>query len=143
MLILNRFFGSSLMIVDEVKITLLAPGKGHQIKVLLAARSMLGTQVQAAYVIERTVPTEPLALCDRLWFGGDGKDPGPFTAARRAWDHLTVELDRWEQALEAEAAGLCRDVLGIAIGDIVLAETGPQPVRIRSRAWTSMRTTTG
>ena len=73
------------------------------------------------YEMERTVPDERLALADRLWFGES--DNGPFFRARCAWRRLEEDLESLEQSLDAEKAELCRDVLGIEMGDIVIVES--------------------
>ena len=74
---------------------------------------------KAAYAIERDVPDETLASADRIWFGKES----PLRMAREAWRHLEDELERWETELEAERSALAHSVLGIEVGDIVVAES--------------------
>ena len=80
------------------------------------------------YKIERAVPDEHLAIADRLWFGKEG---GPFTTAHRASVDIENELGRWETAIEEQRATLCVDVLGVRIGDTVVASSRGKMVRIR------------
>ena len=44
-----------------------------------------------AYDMDRAIPDEKLALAERIWFG----DERPFSSARKAWQHLEGELERW------------------------------------------------
>jgi hypothetical protein len=53
------------------------------------------------------------------------------TQARQAWQQVENELEKWDQVLEQESAELCRDVLGVEIGDTVIVEAWKSPVRIR------------
>lgn len=80
----------------------------------------------AAYSMERNVPDETLTLADRIWFGKDS----PFRMAREAWRHLEDELSRWEAELEAERSALAQSILGIEVGDIVLAKSRGRFLRL-------------
>ena len=55
-------------------------------------------------------------MADRIWFGEDL----PLLGVRRAWEHVADELQRWGEELEAERAELCRSILGIELGDIMV-----------------------
>ncbi len=76
--------------------------------------------------MERKVPDQTLALADRIWFGQDS----PFRAAHDAWEHLQDELERWKSELEAERSALAQSILGIEIGDIVVAENRGRFLRL-------------
>jgi hypothetical protein len=54
--------------------------------------SMLDTSFWA---LERDVPDDKLAVMDRIWFGPEC----PFLGARRAWEGLANELERWSEEL--------------------------------------------
>lgn len=88
---------------------------GKRVKALLQSEELYDSLISASYQLEGQVPDERLALADRLWFGNG--ETGPFLGARRAWRQMEDELERWEQAIEAERAELCRDIAGIAPGD--------------------------
>lgn len=100
-----------------------------RVKALREAEQLYESLVSAAYQLEQQVPDECLALADRLWFGNGGD--GPFLSARRAWRRMEEELERWEQAIEAEKAELCRDIAGIAPGDIVVADQQGKAIRVQ------------
>ena len=68
------------------------------------------------WALERNVPDDKLAVIDRIWFGPER----PLLGARRAWDGMADELERWSDELEAERADLCRSILGVALGDIIV-----------------------
>lgn len=78
-----------------------------------------------------------LALFARVFFSGSAS--GPFTMSRQAWDRLTADLDRWDRELECAAADLCRNVLGISIGDIVVFDSGARAIRVELE-WVSLHT---
>ena len=100
----------------------------ERLQVLQEAQAVFDDLVHAAYVMDRAVPDERLALFDRLWFSRD--ETGPFIGARQAWRRMEADLDRWEQELESETISLCQDVLGIEVGDIVVTESGGKPLRV-------------
>ncbi len=102
-----------------------------RLQAIMEARSIADTLSNAAFEIERTVPNERLALFDRLWSGVGEGGAGPMTQARQAWQQVENELEKWDQVLEHESAELCRDVLGVEIGDTVIVEAWKNPVRIR------------
>lgn len=91
----------------------------ERLQALLEADRVHEMMSKAAYAIEREVPDETLALADRIWFGKQS----PLLVAREAWRHLEDELERWETELEAERSALAHSVLGIEVGDIVVAES--------------------
>ncbi len=113
-----------------IRRSMIAP-YADRLQTILEARSIYHTLIHATFDIERTIPDERLAQFDRLWFVSGEYGTGPLLEARRAWQRMEDELDRWEQMLDAESAELCRDVLGIEIGDIVIVEAGKNLVRIR------------
>lgn len=59
------------------------------------------------------------------------EEGGPFTTARDAWNGLLDDLDVWKRRLEAERTRLCRDILGVGVGDDVLFESRGRVVRVR------------
>ncbi len=112
----------------NIRSSRLRPYAGR-LQALQEAEEMYETLSTTAYEMERAVPDERLAMADRLWFGNGEK--GPFVTARRAWRELEQDMERWEESLEAERAELCRDVLGIEKGDIVVCESRGQVQRIQ------------
>lgn len=80
----------------------------------------------AAYALDRSVPSETLAMAERIWFGADR----PFRAAREAFDHIETDLERWEQQIESERSQLAQAVLGVKPGDIVASQRNGAFVRI-------------
>ncbi|MDX1124793.1 hypothetical protein GOL24_10805 [Sinorhizobium medicae] len=93
---------------------------------LLEAERVSEMMVNAAYAIEREVPSETLAIADRLWFG----EKRPFSVAREAWRGIEQELERWDLELESERSALARAVLGIDVGDIVVTESHGRHLRL-------------
>lgn len=98
----------------------------NRLKALLELDHVHEMMTHAAYGMERKVPDQTLALADRIWFGQES----PFRAARDAWGNLQDELERWERELEAERSALARSILGIEVGDIVVAENRGRFVRL-------------
>ncbi|PZN98054.1 MAG: hypothetical protein DCF28_14570, partial [Alphaproteobacteria bacterium] len=45
------------------------------------------------WALERDVPDDQLAVMDRIWFGPER----PFLGARRAWEGMADELERWSE----------------------------------------------
>ena len=110
----------------------------ERLQALLEADRVHEMMSKAAYAIEREVPDETLALADRIWFGKQS----PLLVAREAWRHLEDELERWETELEAERSALAHSVLGIEVGDIVVAERRGRFLRLSvSGVSLSMRVT--
>lgn len=99
-----------------------------RLQALQEAQAVYEALVEATYDMERAVPNERLALFDRLWFSRG--ETGPFVGARQAWRQLEADLEKWEQELEIERMGLCQDILGIEVGDIVAVEAGKRLARI-------------
>jgi hypothetical protein len=87
-----------------------------RLRALIEAERVFGMLERSAYALERDVPDEHLAVADRIWFGAGN----PLLNARKAWDRMFVEMERWEEELEAERADLCCAILDIALGDIVV-----------------------
>ena len=87
-----------------------------RLRALIEAERVFGMLERSAYALERDVPDEHLAVADRIWFGAGT----PLLNARKAWDLMSVEMERWEEELEAERADLCRAILDIALSDIVV-----------------------
>ena len=112
----------------SVKPKMLRP-YAKRLRALKGSETILDSLTNAAYEIEREVPNEHLALIDRLWFG-EG-DNGPFISARRAWRKLEEDLERWEESVEAEKSQLCKEILGVDLGDIVLVESGNKVIRVQ------------
>jgi hypothetical protein len=79
------------------------------------------------WALERDVPDDKLAVMDRIWFGPEQ----PFLGARRAWESMADELERWSEELEAERADLCRSILGIALGDIIVQSRNGELTRLQ------------
>lgn len=101
----------------------------ERLQALQEARVIYDGLVDATYDMDRSVPNERLALFDRLWFSH--AETGPFVTARRAWQRLEIDLERWGEELESETVALCQDILGIETGDIVLVESGKSTVRLK------------
>lgn len=99
----------------------------ERLDALRQAERVYETMLDAGSDLERAVPDERLALLDRLWHG----DQGPFLAARKAWRSLEGEMNRWEAALDAEQRDICRDVLGLEVGDIAVLPARGKLVRLR------------
>lgn len=93
---------------------------------LIEAERVNEMMLNAAYAIEREVPSETLAIADRLWFG----EKRPFSSAREAWRHIEEELERWEGELESERSMLAQAILGIEAGDIVTSENRGRLLRL-------------
>jgi len=131
---INEIVPVDLLSTEEIRLpafiprTMLRPYV-ERLKVLHEAEQMCDVLTTTAYELDQTVPAERLALPDLLWF--DDGENGPFLKARRAWRQLERELECWEKNLESEKAEFCRDVLGIKHGDIVVAESWGQWVRVR------------
>lgn len=99
----------------------------ERLQALKQSEDMFESIYNSGYKIESSVPDGTLFMVERLWCGGA---VGPFTEARRAWVKLEQELEEWEKTLESERAELCRDVLGIEKGDIVLIDSGSKTTRL-------------
>lgn len=99
-----------------------------RLRALMEAQAIYHALFSAANDMERSMPNERLALFDRLWFSRN--DAGSLATIRQAWRRMDADLERWEQELEAEMVSLCQDVLGVAVGDIVVVEQRGKPVRI-------------
>lgn len=100
-----------------------------RLKAIRDSQNALDILEVAAAQTEMAVPDENLALADRLFMSQGGE--GPFVKARQAWRHLDEHLERWAETLRAEESELCRDVLGVEAGDIVVAESAGKMERIR------------
>lgn len=79
------------------------------------------------WALERDVPDDKLAVMDRIWFGPER----PLLGARRAWEGMADELERWSEELEAERADLCRSILRIALGDIIVQARNGELTRLQ------------
>ena len=101
----------------------------ERLQALEEARLIYDGVVDAACGTDRAVPSERLALIDRLILSQG--ETGPFVTARRAWRQLESDLDQWGEQLESEAVDFCQDVLGIQIEDIVLIESDRGTVRLK------------
>lgn len=99
-----------------------------RINALRQANAIYDSLVEATYDMEKDIPSEQLAIFDRLIFSGNGE--GPFVKARQAWRGFEHDLERWEKELGAEKLSLCQDVLGIDLGDIVVVDSGKSTVRM-------------
>lgn len=87
-----------------------------RLRALIEAERVHEMLQRSTYDIERSVPDERLAVSDRIWFGAER----PFLRARNAWERLTEEVERWELELEAERSDLCRTILEVELGDILV-----------------------
>lgn len=97
-----------------------------RLQALIEAEQVCEMLSNAARAMERNVPSETLALADRIWFGAER----PFRSARDAWARIEEELDQWETELEAERSAMARAILGIDVGDIVTAQNHGRSVRL-------------
>ncbi|MCM8920609.1 MAG: hypothetical protein LC540_11060, partial [Candidatus Thiodiazotropha sp.] len=100
----------------------------NRIKAIREAQAIYEALLDASYDLERSTPSEQLALFDRLIFSGD--EEGPFIKARQAWSKLESYFQHWEVELDAESVSICQDVLGIDIGDIVIVDSNKGSVRL-------------
>lgn len=100
----------------------------RRLKALREAEAVLETLLDATRDFEANASDEHLALIDQIWFG---RTPGPLGTARRSWRKIEDELEDWERAMDAERAALCREILGLQIGDTVVAVQGGKTVRVR------------
>ena len=98
----------------------------QRLRGLIEAERIYDMLSSAAYAMERNVPSETLALADRIWFGAER----PFGAARDAWLSVEEKLERWATELEAEREGLARSILGVARGDVVVSSRDGRPLRL-------------
>ncbi len=101
----------------------------ERLQALQEARVIYHGVIDAARDLDTTVPSERLALIDRLILSKG--EAGPFVNARRAWRQLESDLDQWGEMLDSETVELCQDVLGIQVEDIVLVESGRGTVRLK------------
>lgn len=107
------------------------PIKQHwpRLRALIEAERVHEMLDRSTYALERDVPDEQIAIADRIWFGAGY----PMWNARRAWDRLSDELERWGEEIEAERADLCCTILGIAVGDILVQLQKGKMTRIQVR----------
>lgn len=101
----------------------------ERLKVLQEGEEMYESLLTSVFKMEAEVPDDRMVLAERLWFG-EGEN-GPFFIARQAWRHMEQDMERWEESLELERAELCKDVLGVERGDIVIVESKGQALRIQ------------
>lgn len=97
-----------------------------RLRALLESEHVYEMISNASYAIEREAPDEMLAVADKIWFGGER----PFQSARKAWQRISEELERWETELETERSILAHSMLGIEVGDIVTNEVNGRLVRL-------------
>lgn len=98
-----------------------------RLRALIEAERVHEILERSIYALEREIPDEQIAIADRIWFGADY----PLLNARRAWDRMSDEMERWGEELEAERADLCCAILDIALGDIVVRAEKGQITRIQ------------
>lgn len=98
-----------------------------RLRALIEAERVHEMLERSTYALERDIPDEQIAVADRVWFGAGY----PLLNARRAWDRLSDEMERWGEELEAERADLCCAILGIAVGDILAQSQKGQITRIQ------------
>lgn len=98
-----------------------------RLRALIEAERVHEMLERSTYALERDIPDEQIAVADRIWFGSDY----PILKARRAWNRLSDEMERWGEELEAERADLCCAILDIALGDIVIQAEKGQITRIQ------------
>jgi hypothetical protein len=70
-----------------------------RINALRQAHAIYDSMVDATFDMEQNIPSDQLALFDRLIFSGNGQ--GAFVKARQTWRGLERDLERWEKELEA------------------------------------------
>lgn len=98
-----------------------------RLRALIEAERVHEMLERSTYALERDIPDEQIAVADRVWFGAGH----PLLNARRAWDRLSDEMERWGEELEAERADLCCAILDIALGDIVVQPQKGQITRLQ------------
>jgi len=98
-----------------------------RLRALIEAERVHEMLERSTYALERDIPDDQIAIADRIWFGDDR----PMLNARRAWDRLTDEMERWGEEIEAERADLCCSILGIALGDVLVQSQKGQITRIQ------------
>jgi len=90
----------------------------NRLKAYMDASQVHDILIDSTHKTKETTPDLRLALLERLWSGDNNS--GPFLNARRAMERLEQELEEWENYLYVEGGELCRDIIGIDKGDIVL-----------------------
>ncbi len=98
-----------------------------RLRALIEAERVHEMLERSTYALERDIPDDQIAIADRIWFGGDH----PMLKARRAWDRLSDEMERWGEEIEAERADLCCTILGITVGDILVQSQKGKITRIQ------------
>lgn len=98
-----------------------------RLRALIEAERVHEMLERSTYALERGIPDEQIAVADRIWFGAGY----PMLNARKAWDRLSDEMERWGEELEAERSDLCCSILGIAVGDILVHSRKGQVARIQ------------
>lgn len=98
-----------------------------RLQALRESEALYESLSSSVYCMENSVPDERLSIMDRLWFAGD---KAPFSDARKAWTRVQEDLESWETVLEEERATLCREILGVRIGDVLVFEEKGKLVRI-------------
>lgn len=98
-----------------------------RLRALIEAERVHEMLERSTYALERDIPDDQIAIADRIWFGGER----PMLNARRAWERLSDEMERWGEEIEAERADLCCSILGIALGDVLVQSHKGQITRIQ------------
>ncbi|NHA14632.1 hypothetical protein [Thioalkalivibrio sp. XN279] len=113
--------------------TVVSYTSGHlvekRLNALCRAEQVLSIMSDALGHVVDAVPADEVALFERIWAGANG--PGPITQAKEAWRNLEDELENWRAGIEAEQESICRQLLGVSPGDIVVTEQQGRTVRIR------------
>lgn len=104
----------------------------QQIESFERSSQALDTVSSAVLRSERVAPDDYLVLIERLW-RQEGQDR-PLRSYRKILEEIERDLERLEQELELEGEEMCRNALGVNIGDTVLANLRNQSVRIKIEA---------
>lgn len=102
---------------------------GDRLQALETEADTLDALQRALNDVEAAVPADVTAMVEHLWFE-NGETP--FSDTREAARGMTDRLETWESALEHKRQALCRDILGVRIGDDVLVTERDRPFRLRA-----------
>jgi len=100
-----------------------------RIRAIEAAENLYSTISDSTGWIEPNLPSQTIALMDRLWF--DRGQGSPFKKQIQRSKELEDTLEEWDAIIEEEKSELVRDVLGISAGDDVSFSRKGKVVKLR------------